>query len=368
MTTTDEIETEPVTDQTSPVGELCSAPVDPPRQFDHGFHPGRESAIVQNDHKWVSGTTLHYYFLDRDEFPWDRDRLRWGRTAEQEQVVRDAFERWEAVGMGVSFAEVDQASEAEIRIGFLHGDGSWSWLGRRILDEPVNARTMNFGWDLTGQPDTALHEIGHTLGMPHEHQNPFSGIVWDEERVYAALAAPPNEWTRDKTFFNILRKLPVSSVSGSAWDPDSVMHYPFGAGLIKVPERFQNEPLVPAGGLSDADETWMRTWYPPVGDDLPVLRPFRSVPVHVAPGEQAQFLLEPDATRTHVIRTLGEADTVMVLFEQVDGEWRHLASVDDSGQDLNAVLHEKLFQGRRYKVHVRLYWAADSGDFAVIMF
>ena len=31
---------------------------------------------------------------------------------------------------------------------------------------------MNFGWDLTqpGEIDTALHEIGHTIGFPHEHQ------------------------------------------------------------------------------------------------------------------------------------------------------------------------------------------------------
>ena len=49
---------------------------------------------------------------------------------------------------------------------------------------------MNFGWDLTplGRSTTALHEIGHTLGMPHEHQNPFAGIAWDEETVYATSA------------------------------------------------------------------------------------------------------------------------------------------------------------------------------------
>ena len=54
---------------------------------------------------------------------------------------------------------------------------------------------MNFGWDLTqpGEIDTAIHEIGHTLGFPHEHQNPHAGIVWDEEAVYAALAQPPNQ-------------------------------------------------------------------------------------------------------------------------------------------------------------------------------
>jgi len=38
--------------------------------------------------------------------------------------------------------------------------------------------------------DTAVHEIGHSLGFPHEYQNPKAGIVWNEEAVYAALGQP----------------------------------------------------------------------------------------------------------------------------------------------------------------------------------
>ncbi|WP_374089487.1 hypothetical protein [Methylomicrobium lacus] len=62
---------------------------------------------------------------------------------------------------------------------------------------------MNFGWNLTeaaSEIDTAIHEIGHTLGFPHEHQNPNSGIAWDEEAVYHSLAQPPNSWSREVTF------------------------------------------------------------------------------------------------------------------------------------------------------------------------
>ena len=55
---------------------------------------------------------------------------------------------------------------------------SWSYLGRDILSDriaPKHKPTMNFGWDITRDTDAALHEIGHTLACPHEHQNPNSG-------------------------------------------------------------------------------------------------------------------------------------------------------------------------------------------------
>ena len=44
----------------------------------------------------------------------------------------------------------------------------------------------------------------------------------------------PNSWPREKTFWNIIRKIPPDSVQGSSWDPDSIMHYPFEAGLINT--------------------------------------------------------------------------------------------------------------------------------------
>ena len=192
--------------------------------------------------------------------------------------------------------------------------------------------------------------------------------MWNEEAVYAALAEPPNNWSRADTHWNIIRKLRQSDVDGSAWDPDSIMHYPFEAGLIRVPEQYQTSPLIPAPGLSDMDVEWARHFYPPLAEnDHKELRPFRSEIVSVDAGGQVDFIVRPRATRWYTFRTFGFSDTVMVLFENVDGEPRYRAADDDSGERLNAQFEERLFAGRTYLLRVRLYWQHRKGDFGVMM-
>jgi hypothetical protein len=56
-----------------------------------------------------------------------------------------------------------------------------------------------------------------------------------------------------------------------------------------------------------------------------------------------------------------------VLFEDDAGTLRYRAGDDDSGEDRNAKLRVKLFQGRRYILRVRLYYADRSGETAVMM-
>ena len=352
----------------------CSMPAQPAPAFDPGLDPARLGAIIEGSSKWVNGTVLHYYFFDKDT---DGSTVRlsdgtpefvsWVGPEEQRQAVRQAFATWKELGVGLEFTEVSDRDEAEVRIGFMDGDGSWSYLGRNVLGISTTKRTMNFGWDLTSPygRTTALHEIGHTLGMPHEHQNPFAGIVWDEERVYEVLAGPPNNWPREQTFHNILRKLDPSEVQGSEWDPDSVMEYSFGPGLIKEPERYRNG-ISPPGGLSPADKTWAVKWYPTLAVAMPTLLPFKSVGLELEPAQQADFEIRPSATRRYTVGTFGSADTVAVLFEDVDGELRHVDGDDDSGEDRNARIRLKLFKGRRYVLRVRLYWAEDTGETAVM--
>lgn len=222
---------------------------------------------------------------------------------------------------------------------------------------------MSFGWDLRTPHgrNTALHEIGHTLGMPHEHQNPLAGIVWNEEAVYALLGGPPNNWPREGTFHNVLRKLDTTEVSGSTWDWESVMEYEFPGGLIVSPPEFAAGGIHPPGGLSDLDKQFMLSWYPGgETDTMRTLAPFTSTPASLAPGQQMDFALDPPGTRSYTISTFGQSDTVLGLFEEIDGELRFVDGDDDSGDERNSMIEAKLFAGRRYVVRVRCFYSLKS--------
>ncbi len=341
------------------IPQSCGLPLVPERELEAGIDPGRESLIRSIEKKWVNGTELKYYFFSEGT---------WGGSDAQQRIVRDAFDEWKDVGIGLSFDQVDAPDDADVRIGFARGEGSWSYVGRDIWSRPSGERTMNFGWVLRGRNgrDTALHEIGHTLGFHHEQQNPFAGIVWDEDAVYRYFMGPPNSWSRQKTFHNVLRTLDPNSVEGSEWDPDSIMQYAVRAGLIVTPERFA-AGLRPEPGLSDMDRARVRIFYPEAEDEPEQLERFRARVLNLAPAQQVQFAIKPEATRRYNIRTFGVSDTLMVLFEDNNGRLVHFAADDDSGWNRNASLSVRLVKGRDYLLRIRLYFSEASGETAVML-
>lgn len=340
--------------------KLCEQPDLPIREFSADVGPERASLIRNSDRKWANGTKLHYHFLTSP--------ARWAGSAADKRKARDGFRAWKNVGIGLEFEEVSSLDEAEIRIAFELNGGHWSYIGRDVLGIDQSDRTMNIDKGDAWSIDTAIHEIGHTLGFPHEHQNPDSGIVWNEEAVYADLGGPPNNWSRAKTLHNIIRKLNPGDVHGSAWDKDSIMHYAFKKGLIDRPIRYRSEPLQPAPGLSVTDKQEVKSFYPPLSlRDHRALTAFGFVRLSLAPRKQANFVIRPAATRSYRFRTFGRSDTVMVLFEEVNGAPRFSMADDDSGFGRNASFTARLFNGRTYYLRIRLYSRIRSGEFGVMM-
>lgn len=334
----------------------CAAPPRTVPVLPQDMPAARQRAIILGRTKWVNGTRLRYAFLDQNS----------GSDA-QRDVVRQAFEEWEGLGIGLTFAEVGSPAEAEVRIGFVSGDGSWSYLGRDALLVRHDERTMNFGWDLSNPygRTTARHEIGHAMGLPHEHQNPHAGIVWDEEAVYRHLGGPPNNWDRATVYENVLRKLGASEVEGSDWDPESIMEYEFPGGLVLNPRAYR-AGIFPPGTISKLDTEQVLRWYPRLGNQVVRLEPFQSVSLNLDPGEQFDAEIVPSTSRTYRVGTFGATDMVLVLFEEVDGGLRYLAGDDDSGEERNALIRVKLLAGRRYVARVRMYYAWQSGASALM--
>jgi serralysin len=209
---------------------------------------GKTKAALLNAFKWNPGSVIRVRFLEGDR-------------SLQERVKAVARE-WTEPGMANLTLNFVEQGEAEIRIAFQQGDGSWSYLGTMCRRIPRAQPTMNYGW-LT--PDSnedelrrvVLHEFGHALGLIHEHQNPNRPIQWNRDAVVRDLSGPPNNWDADTIENNIFRRYDPSQTSSTPVDPDSIMMYPIpGSWTLDGFSAGFNS------GLSGTDKDFIRRAYP----------------------------------------------------------------------------------------------------------
>jgi hypothetical protein len=325
--------------------KLCIQPPRVKRSFARNIHPERKKIIILNSTQWANGTEIKYMFLEGEN--------------KQKNVVRQAFRKWENIGIGITFREVKDQEESMVRISFNPKDDSWSSVGRDVLTVSKKKPTMNFAIDLTSDEgmSTALHEVGHTLGFDHEHQSPFAGITWNEKVVYATLGNYPNFWTKADTKAQILDKLPAKKVSGTSWDPDSIMHYEFEAGLVLKPTKYRSG-IFPPGLISKSDIIRVKKFYPKVKPSS-----YRKVSYNkplkfgADSGQQIDFVFTAPHTKTYTFQTTGKLDTVMVVYE-IEGKQRHyMLGDDDSGFDKNSKVTVPLVKGREYLVKIKVTYA-----------
>ena len=208
---------------------MCIGPTKRPAMQEDAMSLPR-AAVLKNS-RWQTGDEITIRFLEGDE------GLR-GR-------VRAVAEEWQKVAnLKLRFVN---AAPTDVRIAFVQGNGSWSYLGTVCRTIPEPQPTMNFGW-LTPESDEAelrrvvLHEFGHAIGLIHEHQNPQNGIEWNKPAVIADLSGPPNNWDDETIENNMFKFYGKDAVIASDTDPKSIMMYPIpeivDAGrLLGRPER-----------------------------------------------------------------------------------------------------------------------------------
>ncbi|MCE5290727.1 MAG: M12 family metallopeptidase [Nocardiaceae bacterium] len=209
--------------------------------------PDTEAALLQ-DTKWRTGEEITVRFLEG--------------APDLKRRVREVAEQWTGEKMANLTLKFVDKGPADIRVAFVKGNGSWSYLGTVCQQIPANQPTMNYGWLTPTSSDdevrrVVLHEFGHALGLIHEHQNPNRPIKWNRAAVIADLSGPPNNWDPATIENNMFKKYDPSELASTPVDAESIMMYPipkswtldgFSAGMNRA--------------LSPTDVELIRAQYP----------------------------------------------------------------------------------------------------------
>jgi serralysin len=229
-----------------------------------------------------------------------------GFYSEQNFVVTNKIKKyvkeWETYA-NIKFVFINDVSLAKIKVGFERDGTSWSWVGRNVLVNSSDKKTMNLGWldDLTNETEVrriVLHEFGHALGFIHEHQASQSDIPWDKEKVYSFFGGDPNNWARSTVDLNVFAKYSQESTNSSAYDRLSIMHYFFPPELTTDGSAFSWNTTLSATDMSFARQVYPFPPAPPTstgvlktGDDCDEIE--FTVEYNVVHSSEVEFILQP---------------------------------------------------------------------------
>ncbi|HPS58802.1 MAG TPA: M12 family metallopeptidase [Spirochaetota bacterium] len=190
--------------------------------------------------------------------PWEDGRIPYYLDGEfsnnDVNNIREAMDAWESV-CGVWFEEVSPRSSA-YKIIRANANEWLSSIGENNSDcHMIFGRTYS---DI----DVIIHELGHCLGLMHEHQRPdrdeYVIIVWD------------NILTGKEYNFDIVDN-PLFTEQDFDYDFQSIMHYAPGSFSINGSPTIisiEDYAIYQSGGITELDAAKARAIYgPPLEED-----------------------------------------------------------------------------------------------------
>lgn len=265
-------------------------PANAPAAVAHAILPPQEVAAITSRYWGPKPRTISVQFLDNP-------------TATFRRMFLAAANSWDCC---ITFAETAETGELRLTRS---GRGYWSYLGTDILHIPAPAPTMNLqGFtEFTREADwlrVPPHEIGHTLGFPHDHLRRAIVDRIDRTKVYAYFW----EWQRwpPRTVdVNVMTAQEESELlDPTPADVNSIMTYPLPGEIM-----IDGVPVPGGDRLTKADLDYADRIYPVPKPPAPPPGP----PPPVEPEPQKPEPAEPEDPAPYDLRVGVESDRFTAL-------------------------------------------------------
>lgn len=183
---------------------------------------------------------------------------------------------------GITFVETKQ--EGQVRIARA-ASGYWSYLGTDVLHIPRNRQTMNLQGFSMNTPESEYrrvvrHELGHTLGFPHEHMRQALVDRIDPEKAYEYFLRTQG-WDRQMVDQQVLTSLDETSLMSTPPDQTSIMCYQLPGEITK-----DGQPILGGLDINATDAAFAHRIYPRPGAPSRAMTLGEYLPAAVADDEE----------------------------------------------------------------------------------